>query len=277
MGRNGAPGNGIPTKGLPMSLSRQHGFLFIHIPKVAGMSIHATLDLILYSPPRILVHNLITQLANEARFRLVASLGLRTGMYVYDGMKKIASWPLSLINVYPPHVTAQEWRQKLTPAVFDSLFKFAFVRNPWDLHVSMYHYILQQQKHPLHALIKGLGSFGQYVQWLVACEPDLQKNYLVDENDEFLVDFVGRFERLNMDFEHVCRLLNLSGVQLRHVNGSAHKPYQDYYNGHTRKLIEEHYRDDIETFGYTFDTEKLHPLRPRVKSNHMPVEAGKQT
>jgi hypothetical protein len=216
-------------------ISTKHRFLFIHIPKVAGMSVNAALEQATYGRAR----------------RFISKAAQRVGR---DTGWKV-SWPLGLVNVYPPHLTALDWNKRLSPAVFDSMYKFAFVRNPWDWQVSLYHYILQDPKHHQNALLKSLGSFGQYLEWRVTDGLELQKSYLTDETGRFLVNFVGRYERLADDFQHVCRVLNLKGIGLPHINASSHRDYRTYYNARGRKLVEEHFQDDIATFGYTFDSE----------------------
>ena len=216
-------------------ISTRHKFLFIHVPKVAGQSVNFALEQAVYGPTRRFINKAATRLAHDTGWRV--------------------SWPFALVNVHPPHLTAQDWSRKLGARVYDNMFKFAFVRNPWDWQVSLYHYILQDPKHHQNALLKSLGSFGQYLEWRVTDALELQKSYLTDNTGRFLVNFVGRYERLATDFQHVCRVLNLQGVRLPHVNASSHRDFRTYYNARTRKLVEEHFRDDIATFGYTFDME----------------------
>ncbi len=218
-----------------MLISHKHQFLFIHIPKVAGMSLTAALELAMYGPARRFVNRLAKRVGRQTNWKV--------------------RWPLALLNVHPPHVRAWEWSRKLSPDVFDSLFKFAFVRNPWDLQVSLYHYILQDPTHPENGLVRSLGNFNQYLLWRVTEGMELQQSYITDAQGRFLVNFVGRFERLTEDFQRVCRILNLPGASLPHINASAHHDYRNYYNARTRTLVEEHFQADIAAFGYTFDNE----------------------
>ena len=42
-------------------------------------------------------------------------------------------------------------------------------------------------------------------------------------------------------------------VRLTHFNKSERPDYRSYYNDRLIELVAEHFRDDIEMFGYTFD------------------------
>lgn len=73
--------------------------------------------------------------------------------------------------------------------------------------------------------------------------------YGVDMEPHF--DFVGRFERLNEDFQVVCERLGIQ-AQLPHVNASKHRHYTTYYDDYRRDLVAHHFKHDIERFGYRF-------------------------
>jgi hypothetical protein len=157
------------------------------------------------------------------------------------------------------HAKARDAQKELPEDVFRTFYKFAFVRNPWDLQVSMYHFILREPTAPKHAQVKALASFDAFVEWVIAT-PDpypkgitkLQSDMITDINGNLLLDFVGRYETLEDDFAQVCRTLRIDAL-LPHLNRSKHDDYRGYYNEHTRNLVEEHFQSDIELFGYTFD------------------------
>lgn len=69
-----------------------------------------------------------------------------------------------------------------------------------------------------------------------------------------LVDYVGRFESLGDHFNAICRELNFD-VELEHRNSSSHGDYQSYYDETTKQMVAEHWRQDIEQFGYTFESD----------------------
>ncbi len=78
-----------------------------------------------------------------------------------------------------------------------------------------------------------------------------QTSCLVDESGNLLVDFVGKFENLDQDFQSICQKVGIS-ASLPHINKSKRTNYQDYYDAETRDLTARLYAEDIERFGYTF-------------------------
>jgi hypothetical protein len=79
-----------------------------------------------------------------------------------------------------------------------------------------------------------------------------QIDYLVDENGTIIVDFIGRFERLQECFDEVCRRLGCTPVELPRINDSRHAAYTEYYTPAMAETVARHYARDIETFGYRF-------------------------
>jgi hypothetical protein len=227
-------------------VSHKHRCVFIHIPKTAGQSVEKVfLDL----------HGLDW----EDR----APLLLRQNSNPEMGPPRLA------------HLKAADYvrYQYLSQSLFDSYFKFSFVRNPWTRIVSAYQYLGYE----------GLISFKSFVDLLpgfLAEGDDFlcpQTDYLFCKG-ELRVDFVGRFENLQKDFDHVCRTLQLGSIELPHVNRTrkksgirkrihllkrnpklirrlsfakiSSKNYRDYYTPETIGKIRTIYLDDICRFGY---------------------------
>ena len=69
------------------------------------------------------------------------------------------------------------------------------------------------------------------------------------------VDCIGRFERLNEDFEPIREKYNYR--PLPHYNRSSKKDYRDYYTLATARMVYLKYRKDIKAFGYEEDYRKL--------------------
>ena len=65
------------------------------------------------------------------------------------------------------------------------------------------------------------------------------------------MDFVGRYERLDADFAHICHHVGISAVLPRH-NASRHGRYTANYTAWGKGFVAERYADDIRAFGYCF-------------------------
>jgi len=131
-------------------------------------------------------------------------------------------------------------------------FKFAFTRNPFDRALSKYFHhfyrptvgtIAEKKASKLNfnewVLQGGLGMFRQQFDYI----------YM---NGNLGIDFIGRFENLQQDFNIVCDKIGIPHSQLPHVNKSKHKHYTEYYDDETREIVEQKYAKDIEYFGYKF-------------------------
>ena len=163
--------------------------------------------------------------------------------------------------------------RRLEAGEYRDHFKFVFVRNPWDRLVSLYF-----QK------VAGTGGdyggpdlnppgverrfylgmpFAEYVEAVCAtpdkeANPHFRSQHLVvcpRENGEILADFVGHFENLPQDFSRVAERIGAPHLELPHrLRSRARKkrPYSDFYDARLRDLVGERFREDIETFGYSF-------------------------
>lgn len=165
------------------------------------------------------------------------------------------------------HRFASELRARYGEPCWGSYFKFAFVRNPWDRLVSWWRMVERNAAtgRPMNGwqrfILSRAHSFGEF---LTNCDQDFhdhdgskwifrnQLDYISDGNG-VIVDFVGRFETLQLDFATIAERLRLSPLQMPHVNRSAHEHYSEYYTEATRALVAARFARDIETFGYSFE------------------------
>ncbi|MGD1871912.1 MAG: sulfotransferase family 2 domain-containing protein [Mastigocoleus sp.] len=75
-----------------------------------------------------------------------------------------------------------------------------------------------------------------------------------EDNKEILLDFVGKIENINEDFEFICNQIGISNQGFPHVNKTRKNAYYStFYNKATRKIVEELYGDDIDRFEYSFE------------------------
>ena len=212
-----------------MIFSYSAGFVFIHIEKAAGSSIQQALLPFANVPP------------NSRLRRRLALLGPLNRI---GGMHRALQ--------FGEHATANEVKRCLPSEAYNSLYKFAFVRNPWDRLVSRYAHLLRSKDRRRHSFISSLDKFEDFLQWEIQRDSANQFPYVTDGQGKQIVDFVGHYETLAADFAKVCAKLKIQ-AELPHANVSEHRDYRTYYTPETRAFVAEKFRRDIEMFGYGFD------------------------
>lgn len=142
----------------------------------------------------------------------------------------------------------------------ETFFKFSVTRNPWDLTVSHYFYdkdLIQKEwgdSPPSRKRYKIVSkcNFSQYVKKFMFYGGSYSR-YMCHKG-EYMLDYVCRFETLQQDFDTACNKMDIPQVQLPHTNKTKHKHYTEYYNDETRQIVAEKYAQDIEYFGYKFES-----------------------
>lgn len=164
------------------------------------------------------------------------------------------SWYKRDLRGHRTHATASEIRS-LYPREFDRYFRFAIVRNPWKQMASLYGRLF-----PSDTRYEGFRAW----LWRFALEKGtVPRASLFDDDGRCLVDFIGRIERLQYDFDTACDLAGIPRRTLPRTNDSGGIPLSDVYDFASRRLVERIFRDDIERFGYTFDdSAKAAAIRP---------------
>ncbi|NOH29032.1 sulfotransferase family 2 domain-containing protein [Vibrio mediterranei] len=212
-----------------MLYSKSKKFLFIHVPKTGGTS-------------------LVKAMKKDCDR---AFLPLRMIGYYFDdrGIKL----PRSTYNIlgYPYHVKADilsdMWKEH-----YDELYKFAFVRNPWDIAVSEYFYIKRKKVHPIHKVVNQMPDFEYYLKWKVENYNRDQSEWVCDENDNLLVDFLGRFENYENDARKILKKFGYKS-EVPKENVTKKKGYQSYYTDKMAEIVSEMNKRDITNFGYEFE------------------------
>mgnify|MGYP005827038629 CR=1 FL=1 len=162
---------------------------------------------------------------------------------------------------FHPHPDILEVKEVIPKKKFDAYFKFAFVRNPWDRIVSLYLRSRQQgfkrlslylraQQQDFKSFVYSCKMASSHCAW--PRSKKYQLDWLCDEDNNLLMDFVGRFENLQNDFNHVCKEIGLPQQKLGHKNNSGGHDYRDYYDSELIDVVHRNFKKDIEYFGYEF-------------------------
>ena len=217
-----------------MILSPDHRFIFIHVPKAAGTSINAALSL------------------HDAFFPV---------RHADAAVRRRHAEKISL----PPatadlteHASAAQFIRALGRDAYAGYFSFGFVRNPWDVAVSWYHYRLINSQISGHAEAAAAGSFRNYVlkhftQAGSHKRVGLQHPFLTDETGAVALSFVGRYESLLKDWDTVRAGLKVETLPLDHFNQSYHAPWAELYTRETFAIIAGLVGADARLFGYPED------------------------
>jgi len=204
-------------------ISHSKKFVFVHIPKTAGTSITNVLD----------THCEVKS-ANDPSCPFYYHASAIELKNFFDEMK----W---------------DWNE---------YFKFTFVRNPWDRLVSYYEFTKQRYEKLMNdkllstdLICKQFGeqvySFEYFIFNLEKYAPNSDAYYhSVDGNAE--MNFVGKIENLQHDFNHVCKTINIPISKLPHLQTTSRKHYSEYYTEITKSIVAERFSQDISMFGYVF-------------------------
>ena len=149
------------------------------------------------------------------------------------------------------HIPISHLKKNLNKNIFDTYFKFAFVRNPFERAVSIVQYVNKyNQNNGYSHFVSGFKDF--YVNGFI----NQQEKSKYSSQYDFIkgCDFIGKYEKLQEDFNIICDKIGIPRQQLPHKNKSKHKHkhYTEYYDDETREIVAEKYAKDIEYFGYEF-------------------------
>ena len=164
------------------------------------------------------------------------------------------------------HTSISEYQMVFSQKEFKRFFKFTFVRNPWDRLLSAYLFLIgggrnQGDKKWADQHLSDFKSFDDFVlNWVSQENVNLgvhfKPQYLFVTNPgsmKLLVDFVGKFENLETDYQVVKKKLGF-GDDLKFENKTKGKSddYQKHYSPKTQEIVANVYKEDIALFGYKF-------------------------
>ena len=184
------------------------------------------------------------------------------GPYIFIHINKTAGTSIGRAIGLPlkDHLTAAEIIDRIGKDKWDSAYKFTLVRNPWDKVVSHYEY--RRKKNKTHIASRNV-TFTQWVRMTYGEDKNLdfydnpksfqpQVEWLKDDQGRISIDFAGRFESIDRDFDHIRSVLGIN-ADLPHLNASKRAAYQSYYDDDTREIVGRWFCEDIEVFAYRFD------------------------
>lgn len=152
---------------------------------------------------------------------------------------------------------------------------FTFVRNPFDRLVSLFHFIGQSAEDRLKNIKKGIPvkkGTSEKVDLLVAGYYKKGfENWVLERNNNIHnpfdlgdtfgrcspmvfwtnneIDIVIKMEELDTQIRLIEDLLHRK-INMPHIHKTKRSDYRDYYNKETQSIVENWFKDDLDTFGY---------------------------
>ena len=220
--------------------------LFIHVPKNGGRTLQRSPEV-----KQKIVPNSAESIKPGHR-EAMAKVMEKHGEHVGSGMQHA------------------RWRD-VKPEVTDRYKAFAIIRNPWSKVVSRYTYnqrIVQrrQKAHNYYSV-----TFEEFIEerhkwgnipyyWHRAVRNWYpQKDHVIDNEGDLHCDIL-RLEHYDEDVVNYLKLSkapdkrNVSNGKIVDNKIVDRKDYKDFYNNKTIQIIADWYKDDIEFFGFDFDT-----------------------
>ena len=206
---------------------RGNAFCFIHVPKTAGVTLTSLLEP--FSDPYSLDEGLRSSIIRNSSELLNRSQGT-------------LFW----------HITYNDLVLWYGERTMESLHSFAFVRNPWDWLVSMYHYIRDPKYAHYEQMIASYMTFTEFLHYWRAKR--LQQADFFGWNGAQGVKKLYRFENLDGSLAELASDLDIPAPeQVPRLNVSQRAPYRQYYTRETARWVHDICPLDIEIGGYSYD------------------------
>ena len=172
------------------------------------------------------------------------------------------------VNHWSYHTYIRSYYNVLNKRTFAKLFKFAFVRNPWDRVVSYYTWLRSKEHKRIDYCIWQDMMETPFVDFIHTMMP--QMNY-IKLDGEIAVDYVGKMETFERSLAEISEIIGIS-IPVYHERCTDHMHYAQYYDSKTRGIVSKMFEEEIDTFGYAFsETELKFISHPVVLKSRFPL------
>lgn len=203
-----------------MPISDRHACVFIHIPRTGGTTVEKLLG----------IHSDWPQI----------------DLKLFQGRLNRGDDYYQL-----QHLSYMEMKSVKDIRYTQNYYKFTIVRNPWERLVSEYFWQNLNASIPFTEFVTRTAKIvknrikirGEY------CHFRPQVEFLSDDLDHIL-----RFECYVVEVKALLLRLKIEVQNLPHYGGTKHMDYRKYYNQETINSVARTYQDDIQLFGYEFET-----------------------
>jgi chondroitin 4-sulfotransferase 11 len=144
-----------------------------------------------------------------------------------------------------PHLNA---KMNMTPQKWESYYKFAFIRNPYDRIISGWNHMNKQIPFETYVKMKNFVSDMEFIHVFMN-----QSKHIMNERGQIITNFIGHFETLEEDLDKVLNHLKVfyrihNPYQI--VNSHKHLHFSAYYDQETLNNVNLLINDDLKHFDY---------------------------
>ena len=232
-----------------MIISHEHKFIFLKTKKTAGTAIEAALSELCGPSDVITPYRQESEQDRKGRapqnYRIEHLLKPKRPLWRKLLMRPERYYHHS-VGFYE-HMRAARVRAYVGEEVWQSYFKFAFDRNPWDRQVSWYLYKTKTKR-----------ARPSFERFMTDRRRAFVSNYAIYTLDGSLaVDFVGRYENLEIDLSRALAAFGIRHtLEVPRTNITPHRDstrdYRSYYSNYTEALVSDWYAAEIALLGYAF-------------------------
>jgi len=218
-----------------MIISHRHKFIYLRTEKTGSQALKRALRTALEAAGEDPLGEMQTALSRKIPLRI-------------GGLRHHAP---RLVGLHS-HAAARQVRDFVGAEVFESYFKFAVERNPWDRQVSLYNHRSAKRRQ------SDLSGFDAAIR--SPLYNALHHNRLSNWNiyaigDTVVADQVLTYDRLQQDLPALLDRIGLPDLEIprRNTHGAPRPHYSTYYSNQSRDIVGRWYRREIEQFGFEFD------------------------
>ena len=187
----------------------------------------------------------------------------------WEGLWQEFGWPFSakygseyhsFLPRIEPYCTARHMRMSLGSPLWQKIFTFSIVRNPWDRYLSLFFYHFKLEvSFRIQCIPDEVGPV--FKRWLIYQLPRLfilkpAETYLLDKDGDMMVDFVAKYENRQSDLAYIGKKINCPKLgqeqKLIEFSPKAYH-YSEYYDSELRDFVAEVAKWEIDKFNYSFE------------------------
>ncbi len=161
------------------------------------------------------------------------------------------------------HRTVHAYKRIFGPALFKQYYTFTFVRNPYSRLISAYRFLKdggfnEKDRKWASENLSQFDDFNEFVkEWLdettiwsyTHFKP--QYYFICDFDLKPEVDFIGKVETIDTDFEKVCNTLGVpNNLAVNNKGRPDNTKWEDFYSRESLEKVARVYHQDFELFNY---------------------------